>query len=80
LGHAILDVQGLLTVCKTIKTIFIYAVFASMFISDGVHAVTLSELTAKIGSLNAQEKRDFLVKGAQKEGDGLLRNVAGQRI
>ncbi len=57
------------TVRKTIKTIFMYAVFVSMFISDVVHAATLSEVTAKIGSLNPQEKRDFLVKGAQKEGE-----------
>ena len=57
------------TVRKTIKTIFMYAVIVSMFISDVVYAETLSEVTAKIGSLNAQEKRDFLVKGAQKEGE-----------
>ena len=54
---------------KIIKTIFVCAVFVSMFISDSVHAATLAEVTAKIGSLNAQEKHQFLVKGAQKEGE-----------
>lgn len=34
-----------------------------------INAATIADVTSKVQSLNAQEKRDFLVKGAQKEGE-----------
>ncbi|MGH6631335.1 MAG: hypothetical protein ACREB3_16535, partial [Burkholderiales bacterium] len=32
-----------------------------------LHAATMAEVTAKLATLNAQQKRDFLIKGAQDE-------------
>jgi iron(III) transport system substrate-binding protein len=34
-----------------------------------IDAATIAEVTAKVGTLSAQEKRNFLVSGAQKEGE-----------
>jgi iron(III) transport system substrate-binding protein len=47
---------------------FVFAL-SSFFAAAGAHAATIADVTAKISSLNAQEKRDFLIKGAQREAE-----------
>jgi iron(III) transport system substrate-binding protein len=39
------------------------------FTAGIVHSATIAEVTSKVSSLNAQDKREFLVKGAQREGE-----------
>jgi len=41
----------------------------SIFVIGGIDAATIAEVTAKVSSLNPQDKQNFLVKGAQKEGE-----------
>jgi len=38
-----------------------------MIVAATLHAATMAEVTAQLATLNAQQKRDFLVKGAQAE-------------
>jgi iron(III) transport system substrate-binding protein len=40
-----------------------------LIFAAALHAATMAEVTAKLATLNAQQKRDFLVKGAQAEGE-----------
>jgi Bacterial extracellular solute-binding protein len=59
-------------VCKVITAIlfcFLCQCLISIFAAGGIEAATIADVTSKVHSLNAQEKRDFLVKGAQKEGE-----------
>ena len=44
-------------------------VFVLVVTSSVVYAATLAEVTAKISALNAQDKRDLLIKGAQQEAE-----------
>ena len=38
-----------------------------MIVAATLHAATMAKVTAQLATLNAQQKRDFLVKGAQAE-------------
>ena len=40
-----------------------------MFVSPGLHAASMAEITVKLTSLNSQEKLDFLAKEAQGEAE-----------
>src|SRR5687768_16996336 len=55
-----IKVLGVLTLCQSL-------LFILMAGSSG--AATMSEVTAKVSTLNPQDKQSFLVKGAQKEGE-----------
>ena len=58
--------------CKVITAIlfcFLCRCLISIFAAGGIEVTTIADVTTKVHSLNAQEKRDFLVKGAQKEGE-----------
>jgi iron(III) transport system substrate-binding protein len=51
---------GLFTLCQSLL---------SISAAGGLDAATVAEVTSKVSALNAREKRDFLVNGAQKEGE-----------
>jgi iron(III) transport system substrate-binding protein len=55
-----------------IKAIALFMLFPSLLsisAAGGIDAATIAEVTAKVGTLSAQEKRNLLVSGAQKEGE-----------
>jgi ABC-type Fe3+ transport system substrate-binding protein len=43
-----------------------------LIFAGALHAATMAEVSANLAKLNAQQKRDFLVKGAQAERGGAL--------
>ncbi|HEX7227834.1 MAG TPA: hypothetical protein VF353_08665 [Candidatus Binatia bacterium] len=51
---------GVLTLCQSLLFISI---------ASRIDAASIAEVTAKVGTLNPQDKQNFLVKGAQKEGE-----------
>ena len=55
---------------KFIKSFFVAVACCCAFIpgsADSPRAATLAEVTGKLATMNSQQKRDFLVKGAQAE-------------
>ena len=51
---------GVLTLCQSLLLILM---------AGSTRAATMSEVTVKVSTLNPQDKQNFLVKGAQKEGE-----------
>jgi iron(III) transport system substrate-binding protein len=61
-----------MTVREAIRAILFCALCqwsVAISVVAGIDAATIAEVTSKVHSLNVQDKRDFLVKGAQKEGE-----------
>jgi iron(III) transport system substrate-binding protein len=57
---------------KTVKALRVSTLWRSLLvilIAARIEAATIAEVTAKVSTLNPQEKQNFLVKGAQKEGE-----------
>jgi len=49
--------------CFTVMTLLC----AMIIVAATLHAATMAKVTAQLATLNPQQKRDFLVKGAQAE-------------
>ena len=57
---------------KTVKALRVLTLCQSLLvilIAARIDAATIAEVTAKVSTLNPQDKQNFLVKGAQKEGE-----------
>jgi iron(III) transport system substrate-binding protein len=56
-------------VINAIRFCAVCQLLVSIFVTGGIYAATIAEVTAKVSSLNPQDKQNFLVKRAQKEGE-----------